>query len=257
MKQFFIQIRISIILSLFVMLLMSFGQCSVDVDKNVEEFQDLLERANLLFFEPENYTIVPIIPNKQVAYHTAFRLDNGIEMRYLIWPYDNYIKEYNEYLERKEKGIKRIDPERGEVKSEVMANPNNMYSAFFLACLFNICEKTDSSWEQAKSLMGEYKEDAVKKEFNGDFGMYSGCNTDPEFAQDFKYCSVYLVHKEDYGMFLCFILYRDKEHMSKYYKSEELTKAFYSVQFYLAKPPAIPHPKGVNRIIGYEYYKGK
>ena len=127
-----------IILGFLVILLTTFGKCSGD--KNFEHLQNLLERANLIFFEPKDYQIVPIIKNKQVYYDLAFTINKDLEIRYQIYPYDTLLTDYNAYVERKAKGIKPVDPVKGEYE-EWKADPNESYKSYFMACLFNICEK--------------------------------------------------------------------------------------------------------------------
>ncbi|MFH1052534.1 MAG: hypothetical protein V1779_16570 [bacterium] len=247
--------RLFKLLVIFTMLtsLMSFDQCSDNY--GYDELPELLERANLILILPKEYNMVPIIKNKQVRYDLAYRLENGIEIRYSIWPYDSLLEEYNAYLERKAKGIKPVDPVKGEFE-ELKVNPNEIYKNFFLSFIFNVSEKNDTSYEitfnkMVRQVM-EFPTDAVKEEFNADYGAHTWCKLNKEFGKEYKECQIFMIHKKDCGMVICFRLFKDKNHVERLKKDKINSDNFNNIQFYRAKPPELLHPKGINRIFQYE-----
>jgi hypothetical protein len=238
-----------IILALITVLLLTSNKCSEDY--GYEELPTLLERANLIFVIPKDCDFVPIIKNNQVYYNLAYKLKSGIEIRYHISPYDSLLSRYNAYLDRKAKGIKPVDPEKGEY-TEYMSNPNDGYKSYFHAIIFNITEKTDSSFKNAINRAKEFPPEAVKKEFNADWGAYAFCKLDKEFGQDYEVCSVNIIHKKDCGMVVCFRLFRDPDHAKQLLANGKYNDAYYNMQFYKADPPMEMHPKGIDRIFSEE-----
>jgi hypothetical protein len=53
--------------------------------------------------------------------------------------------------------------------------------------------------------------DAVKKEFNADSGGAASCTLGPEFGQDYKYCLLVYIHKNNVGDGYIFYLSNDNE----------------------------------------------
>ena len=245
-----------IFMVLLILTIMSFNNCSDSYNFNQREFEKLLERGNLIFFLPRKYELVPVIENKQVHYDIAYKLDNKIEVRYSIWPYDTQLAEYNAYLDRKAKGIQVTDSIRGKM-TEIMIDPNTLYKSFFVTFVYNITEKEDLTMDKVLSKIHEYPTKSVQDEFNADYGAYTFCKLDKEFGQEYKLCSVYMIHKKDCGMVVCFRLFKDDEHVKRtdlskthFYNNEN---EFYNMQFYKALPPLPLHPKNIDRIFIPEY----
>jgi hypothetical protein len=207
------------ILLFFIPLLLSTWNCSSITDIN--DLQELLENANLVIYVPKEYKLTPVIKNKQAMYNIAYIIKGGIEVRYTIVPYH-----------------------KGFNFSEDQA------SAFFLTFVFNIGKKSDSlNISKIAEKISEFPGAAVKAEFNADFGLYTFCELDPEFGQNYQYCNISMIYKSDCGMVVCYWLFRDKKHIDVWGKDPgAYTKEFNSVQFYRPTPPMVDHPKGVNRI---------
>jgi len=224
---------------------MSFDQCSQNY--GYEELPELLERANLILILPKQYSMVPIIKNNQVNYHLAFKQEDGIEIRYTIYPYDKEIEEYKAYLDRKEKGIKPVDPVKGEYE-EWMSDPNKGHFVAFQSFVFNLSKKSDTLFQHILKIIKEFPSDAVKNEFNADCGYYAWCDLDKEFGQKYKKCLAYGIHKKDYGMIFCFRMFKDMKQVNMLLDSGKINKDFYCIQFFKSRPPLLEHPKGMNRI---------
>lgn len=230
-------ILITLLLSLMV-------NCSEDKLKEIEK---LLERTNLVLYLPERFTYVPVIKNKQVKYNFAYKLENDIEVRYLIQPLDSSLMEYNAYLERKALGKTKND----SIVREVYTDPNNYHKSLFLAILFNIGKKDETSIAQAQKSISEFPLKGVQKEFNADFGLNAYCDLDPEFGQDYESCSLFMIHKKDIGDVYCFRMFKDKKLVEKLFKENSLTDEFYNLQFFKPIPPFIDYPKGKSRIVKF------
>ncbi len=234
------------LLTIFFILLLTLisSKCSED---NFKEIQSLLERADLVLFLPEKYTYVPVVKNEQVYYNFAYRLENEIEVRYLIQPLDSALLKYNAYLERKKSGIKKND----SIISEYFVDPNNYHKSYFMAILFNICKKDDSSMAGAKRSITEFPLIGVQKQFSADYGITAFCNIDPEFGQNYKVCSVFMIHKKDYGDVYCFRMYKNDELVNKLLKNNTINNEFYNLQFFKPSPQLKDYPKGISRIVKY------
>ncbi|MDT3740472.1 MAG: hypothetical protein RO257_13335 [Candidatus Kapabacteria bacterium] len=233
---------LTIFLILFLTLISS--KCSED---NFKEIQNLLERADLVLFLPEKFNYVPVVKNEQVYYNFAYRLENEIEVRYLIQPLDSALLDYNAFLERKASGKKKND----SIKEEYFVDPNNYHKSYFMAILFNICKKDDSSMAGAKRSITEFPLIGVKKQFNADYGITAFCNIDPEFGQNYKVCSVFMIHKKDYGDVYCFRMFKNDEHVKNLFENGKINMDFYNLQFFKPSPQIKNYQNGKSRIVKY------
>lgn len=227
-----------------VLLTLISSKCS---EENFKEVQILLERADLVLFLPEKFTYVPVVKNEQVGYNFAYRLENEIEVRYLIQPLDSALIKYNAFLERKASGKKRND----SIVEEYFVDPNNYHKSYFMAILFNICSKQDSSIANAKKSIAEFPIMGVQKEFNADYGISAWCELDPEFGQKYKVCNIFMIHKKDYGDVYCFRLFKNDELVKNLFDNNTIIKDFYNLQFFKKRPQLNEYPRGKSRIIKY------
>jgi hypothetical protein len=216
-------------------------------ENDLKEIEILLERTDTVLFLPERFTFVPVIKNKQVAYHFAYKLENDIEVRYLILPLDSALSEYDAYLERKAIGKTRND----SIVKEARVDPNNSYKSVFMAILFNICKKNDSSMSHAQRTIDEFPLTAVQKEFNADYGLHAFCELDPEFGQKNKFCNVFMIHKKDYGDIYCFRIFKDAAMVDKLFKDNTINKEFYNLLFIKSNPQIKEYPRGKSRIVKF------
>lgn len=211
-------------LVLFIPLLMSLGRCTEASDYN--KLEELLEKANLIFYEPKEYQLVPIIKNKQVRYSFAYKIKTGIEIRYSIWP-------YNENFNQDQHGS----------------------LAFFSSFVFNISKKPDSPPYSNFDKIKPFPTNYVQNEFNAEFGAYAFCDLDPEFGQEYQKCFIFMTQKNNCGMVVCYWLFKDNEHKEEYLKNINDYKGFVnSLKFYKSTPPMDEHPKGIKRVILKEDY---
>src|SRR4029078_4003442 len=120
------------------------------------------------------------IENRQMNYEYALiSKSKDFEVRYAIRPMDNFIKEYNEREKNKKPG-------------EINIHPNKFYAQTFQATVLNI-----SGGQLPESTT--FDKDAVKSEFNADWGATTTVELGKEFGQDYKYCMVVAIHKDNVG----------------------------------------------------------
>ena len=172
-----------------------------------KEFVELLDRAKMKFTEPNGYKRNDPIENEQMNYELAYKHSNKrFEVRYAIRPMDNLLKEYNAREKNKNKG-------------DINIHPNKWYKNVFEATILNI----------SGGQLPEYSifdKEAVKKEFNADWGATVGVTVGKEFGQDYKYCLVVFIHKDNLGDAYVFYLYDDKDLIG-----EEMMPIFHSLKF--------------------------
>lgn len=180
------------------------------------EFNNLLEKANLVFLVPKDFKPVPVIENKQCRYDMAYLTSNGVEVRYLI----NY-------------------------------NPNISFSSYFMMVVGNIISQENIPFtdllDSTMSKIYTIKKDIIKTKVNADEGL--AClliDLNHEFGQDYKKCFVYGFSKNVYGFVITFKLYKDTVLAQNEFG---FTNEAINMQFYKAVPPQLPHPKGINRIL--------
>ena len=170
------------------------------------EFTDLLKRNKMKFEFPSLYKIVPTVDNPHMNTDLAIEFPlEEMEVRYAIHPLDNYIKEYKAYKKRKN-------------PNESMADPNILARPFLTASILNISgEFVDYQ---------EFPATSVKNEFNADWGATTMVIARPEFGQQYKYCLIIALHKDNVGDAYIFFLAKDNEVISR-----NLMTAFHSLKF--------------------------
>jgi hypothetical protein len=141
-------------------------------------FTDLLERANMTFQKPAELEETKIIENRQMNYEYAIKYPKKkFEVRYAIRPLDNLIREYEEKEKNKNPG-------------DINIHPNQLYSSLLQVTTLNI------SGGQLPEII-EFEKEAVKQEFNADWGATTFVEVGKEFGQDYKYCMIVAIHKDN------------------------------------------------------------
>jgi hypothetical protein len=172
-----------------------------------KEFLQLLERASMKFDEPTGYKRINPIENNQMNYEIAYKHPTKrFEVRYAIRPMDNLLKEHQIREKSKNKG-------------DINIHPNKWYKSVFEATILNI----------SGGQLPEYSifdKEAVKREFNADWGATVGVTLEKEFGQGYKYCLVVFIHKDNLGDAFVFYLYDNKDLIS-----EEMMPVFHNLKF--------------------------
>ncbi|MDR1516730.1 MAG: hypothetical protein LBS52_01295 [Dysgonamonadaceae bacterium] len=181
---------------------------SFSLDKLPETFTDLLNRANLTFQQTAGFEEVKTIENKQMNYEYAIKhLQKNFEIRYAIRPLDERIQQYEEREKNKKEG-------------DVNFHPNQLYLGTLQAIIFNI------SGGKFSANIQTFDKQAVKEEFNADWGAMTMVEVGKEFGQEYKYCMVVAIHKDDFADAYFFYLSDTKDGFE-----ELLTSAFHSLKF--------------------------
>lgn len=165
--------------------------CFIDIPPS---FTNLLAHAQMTFDTPNGFEETAIIKNKQMNYNYALKLPgHNFEVRYTVRPLDTLQKQYEAMKKNQQPGT-------------VMAGiePNKLYAMSFRAILFNI------SGGRAGDIK-LFPADAVKKEFNADWGATGMVPLAPEFGQNYKDCMVIAIHKDNIGDAYYFYMITDRE----------------------------------------------
>lgn len=194
------------------------GLCFVTLTSFVSDnlpknFTDLLNRAEMTFDNPSEYSETQPIENLQMNYEYAL-INNtkDFEIRYAIRPLDEMLKNYNEREKNKKQG-------------EINMHPNKLCTATFLTVAINVSGGKLSSGDKFPKII-EFKPEAVKKEFNADWGAFTMVEVGQEFGQNYKYCFLVAIHKDDVGDAYCFYLSNTKENIAK-----NMQASFHSLRF--------------------------
>lgn len=172
-----------------------------------KKFNDLLNRAEITFNQPEEYSETQAIENQQMNYDYALiNKAKDFEIRYAIRPLDEMLINYYE----REK-VKKPD--------DVNIHPNKLHAATFQAIVFNV-----SGGKLSK--ISVFDPQAVEKEFNADWGALAMVEVGKEFGQNYKYCFLVAIHKDDVGDAYCFYMSNTKEGFAK-----NMQTPFHSLRF--------------------------
>lgn len=176
-------------------------------DNVPKTFTDLLDRANLTFQKPAGLEETKIINNRQMNYEYAIKYPKKkFEVRYAIRPLDDLLRDYEEKEKNKNPG-------------DVNIHPNQLYSSLLQVTTLNI------SGGQLPEII-EFEKEAVKQEFNADWGATVLVEVGKEFGQDYKYCMIVAIHKDNVADAYFFYLSETTEGFD-----ELMTPAFHSLTF--------------------------
>lgn len=176
-------------------------------DNLPKTFSDLLDRANLTFQNPTEFIETYIIDNQQMNYEYAIKHPkNKFEVRYAIRPLDNLLRDYEEKEKNKKPG-------------DINIHPNKLYSSLLQVTTLNI------SGGQLPEVT-VFDKQAVKQEFNADWGATTFVEVGKEFGQDYKYCMIVAIHKDNFADAYFFYLSDTKDGFD-----ELMNPAFHSLKF--------------------------
>ncbi|WP_027004042.1 hypothetical protein [Hugenholtzia roseola] len=176
-------------------------------NKLPKKFTGLLDNAGLTFESPVGFKPTKIIENKQMNYEYAIKhKKENFEVRFAIRPLEGLLRNYREREKNKKQG-------------EININPNTIYASLLEVTALNI------SGGQTTEIV-EFDTQAVKAEFNADWGATTLVKLEEEFGQSYQYCLIVAIHKDDLGDAYCFFLANSLEQI------KELSQpAFYSLKF--------------------------
>lgn len=194
-------------LKIIIIILLSIALISFQERKLPKIFARLLDRDELILIKPSGLIEVQPIENEQMNYEYALKYpDKNFEIRYAIRPLDIVMKEYNESMKNKKEG-------------EIILHPNKYYSPSMQATVLNI------SGGQLPNISA-FDSQAVKNEFNADWGATTFVELGEEFGQSYKYCLVVALHKDDIADAYIFFVSDTKVDFDK-----NMQIAFHSLKF--------------------------
>ncbi len=155
----------------------------------LKEFQKEAALSGLQFNMPSGYKIKEIKDNGDLQYSFAIINSEGtMEVRYSIFPMKEMLNEY-------EKSKK--DP------NVTMVNPNNIHIGIMNANGLNM---TGGKMVD----IGDFPSQAVKKEFNADYGGNGFFEFNCEFGKGYKYGQFVCLHKENVADVIITFMSNDK-----------------------------------------------
>ena len=160
-----------------------------------------------MFEAPKTLVPTAIIYNHAMSYEYALKYpDKNFEIRYAVRPSDNLWKEY-------------MAAQKSKAKSAVNINPDSTYQSAFQTIIANA-----SNGEFPK--ITEFQKEAVKREFNADWGGTVIIHPRKEFGQDYKYCMIIALHRSHAGDAYIFFLADKQEGFN-----DLVAPAFHSLLF--------------------------
>jgi hypothetical protein len=183
--------------------------CSFTKEETVSEFQEKLLKSKMNFEMPKGFQETAIIPNNQMNYDFAIKhKERDFEVRFAIHPLDDRMKNY-------------LDKEKSKQSGEINKNPNELYQGSFLAIAMNISGVFDKIPRTST-----FPPEAIKAEFNADWGALTMVETGKEFSTVYKYCMTVAIHKDDVADAYYFYLANDQQTLK-----ELMQPVFHSLKF--------------------------
>ena len=193
----------SLAIGFFLLVLTSFT-----TEKTTSAFQEKLLKAKMNFEMPKGFQETAIIANEQMNYDYAIKhVEKNFEVRFSLRPLDDMLKAH-------------LEKEKNKKPGEINISPNKLYQGSFVAIAFNI--------SGGKMLKGSstFPPEAIKAEFNADWGAMTIVEAGKEFAQDYKYCMMVAIHKDDVADAYYFYLANDQQTLK-----EQIQPVFHSLKF--------------------------
>jgi hypothetical protein len=191
--------RYKLLLGIFFSLLLN----SFETDTGNNPFPTIIEKYGIKFKRPVNTIEMPVINNDELKYQYALEdTVNKIEIRYLVYPLKTLVKQYNGT--HSDTGISKVDP-------------NLLHTNLLLAFSLKIEGKgmnTGGPFPEVKELSHA----TVDLEFNADWGGMVDIQPCDEFAQKYKYCTIFEIHKDDIADAFVIYLYDNKDTFSEVVK---------------------------------------
>ncbi|MCX6223017.1 MAG: hypothetical protein NTZ69_18765 [Bacteroidia bacterium] len=164
------------------------------IGQNLSDFKALLEECGMNVNIPEGFVEAKIIENKDMNYEYAIKYpDKEFELRYAIRPI-RYKKYSDETL-------------KNEMESQRPFR-NSSYGIILQTIVNNITGGIDYE-------IKAFDKNAVKKEFNADWGATTFVALKSDFGKGYKYCMIVTIHKNDFADAYYFYLSNTKENFSE------------------------------------------
>lgn len=171
-------------------------------DKILAEFNRAMKTIGVTFKKPAQFNPVPLImeAREDVDYLYAIKhKKKKLEIRYSLFPYIN---------QKNESG-------------KTIASSDDTYKLFTYTVLLNIAGDEDKILRA-----GEFDKDAVKEEFNADWGSSNLVEAGNPFGDGYKYAMIVALFKSGSGHIYITYLFDDYKDIH-----EEFLSAFHSISF--------------------------
>lgn len=176
-------------------------------------FSDLLETVNMKFAMPANAFETKVIPNDELNYQYAIKdTATKIEMRYLVIPLQGLIAQYNGPHDTGS-SISKIDP-------------NFLHTNLLLAYALKVEGKGMNSMDDVMPNLIELSHATADLEFNADWAAEIALEPCDEFGQNYKYCTIFEIHKDNIADAFVIYMYDNKDTFENVVKPEFHTLAF-------------------------------
>lgn len=140
-------------------------------------FTNLMDRAKMTFDKPDSLLEADIADNHQMHYEYALDYPGKhFEVRYAVRPLDSMLARYSRDTGQKKPGSFSIDP-------------NKLYNASLQATLFNVFG--------GRLPVKAFNPEAVKNEFNADWGAVASGRPTGAFGAGYQSCVVVAIHKDN------------------------------------------------------------
>jgi hypothetical protein len=177
----------------------------------LSDFQKLCEMADMTFSIPDGFKPAKVKKNPDVLYQYAVKHSSKkVEIRYSIFSLKDEVKEYNEYLKHK----------NNKTKIMVLTDPNEGYELFAATVVMNISQS-----EKTKGIT-EFKPEAVKHDFNADWGTSFYIDNNSQYGKGYKYSCVVAIHKHNSANAFIVYLFDDGKEIK-----DEMLSSFYNLKF--------------------------
>mgnify|MGYP006908207366 FL=1 len=174
------------------------------------EFVKICLQNSLAFSPPDSFIYTPPIQNPDLYYQYALKHQTrDFEIRFSVWPLKEFIKEYEKSLN--DPGI-------------TLLNPNTYHKNSAIATLLNISQIDPNSGMLPELV--PFPKNAVKQEFNADFGASVFLPVNSEFSKGYQFALFMVLHKENQADLFIIFLGNKKEDFDQL-----LLKGFYALKF--------------------------
>ncbi len=159
-------------------------------------FLSVVEQAGMKFVQPANTIETKIIANDELNYQYALKdTVNKIEIRYLIFPLQELVKKYNSTSQ--------------DTTTQPKFDPNLIHTNLLLKFAY-VVQGKEMNFQEMPAIT-EIPHATIEIEYNGDWGAFTTSQPCDEFAQKYKYCTIFAIHKDNVADAYIIYLYDDKE----------------------------------------------
>lgn len=173
--------------------------------QNWTEFTETISNCGMTFTLPLKLVDSKVVNNDDMEYDYALKYkDKDFEVRYAIRPI--LLNKYSSAAEQKEMESQK-------------AFRNSQYRIILETIILNITGGVDHKIQ-------EFDPQAVKTEFNADWGATTFVELNSGFGKGFKYCMIVAIHKKDKADAYYFYMSNSKENFS-----ENMDPLFHTLRF--------------------------